>query len=157
MICQAVTNQKILDQNRTRGKFFFNYFSWNFYLQNPFSSGYDSGPTTVRKPTMGSSFNFRKAQLHVQQQQAVATQEAASTYSPSTDSESEMIPPTPRKKLPAGAVAMPHMIQLWIEWSDVMMTSFQCGFDARIANHCKFVKCTFCIFEKSVYITWYEN
>lgn len=63
---------------------------------------------------MGSSFNFRKAQLHVQQQQQAvqATQEAASTYSPSTDSESEMIPPTPRKKLPAGAVAMPHMIQL---------------------------------------------
>ena len=34
MICQAVTNQKILDQNRTRGNFFFNYFSWNFYFQN---------------------------------------------------------------------------------------------------------------------------
>lgn len=60
---------------------------------------------------MGSSFNFRKAQLHVQQQQQAvqATQEADL---PSTDSESEMIPPAPRKKLPAGAVAMPHMIQL---------------------------------------------
>ena len=111
MICQAVTNQKILDQNRTRGNFFFKLFFLKFLFPK-FSSGYDSGPTTVRKPTMGSSFNFRKAQLHVQQQQAVATQEAASTYSPSTDSESEMIPPTPRKKLPAGAVAMPHMIQL---------------------------------------------
>ena len=79
------------------------------------SSGYDSGPTTVRKPTMGSSFNFRKAQLHVQQQQQAvqaATHEANSTYTPSTDSESEMIAPAPRKKLPAGAVAMPHMIQL---------------------------------------------
>ena len=77
-----------------------------------FSSGYDSGPTTVRKPSMGCSFNFRNAQLHVQQQQAEATQAAGSTYSPSTDSESEIIQPTPRKKLPAGAVAMPHMIQL---------------------------------------------
>jgi hypothetical protein len=82
--------------------------SENFGSEPNSSSGYDSGPTTARKPSMGCSFNFRNAQLQVQQQ-AAAT---ASTYTPSTDSESEIVQPVPRKKLPAGAVAMPHMIQL---------------------------------------------
>jgi hypothetical protein len=63
------------------------------------SSGYDSSPP-VKQFTP----------VYKQQQEKPATAYATSAYA--SEEESEMVPPPPPRKLPAGAVAMPHMMAL---------------------------------------------
>ena len=63
------------------------------------SSGYDSSPP-VKQFTP----------VYKQQQEKPTTAYATSAYA--SEEESEMVPPPPPRKLPAGAVAMPHMMAL---------------------------------------------